>query len=79
MTTEAEAIQALLAMMKGIGPKTVQTPNMTVTTHDPKDVQHVMERRMAVAPTMCSLQGCVGTPKLSAFEMHKNIDCGCKE
>ncbi len=83
MATEAEAIAAFLDLMKGIGPKSVQTPNMTVVTHDPKDVQAVLERRMApTTVSMCGLKGCVGTPKQRAFnmpELRKTTDCGCGE
>ncbi len=82
MATEAEIIAGFLDLMKGIGPKSVQTPNMTVVMHDPKDVQSVIERRTApTTVSMCGIKGCVGVPKQHAYDMpeiHKhNNDCGC--
>ena len=74
--TEAEAIADMLAVMKGIGPKSVETPNMKVTAHDPKDVQAVLERRLLPQQIgICSLRGCVGVPKHSAFDPPYYRDC----
>ena len=67
MATEAEQLAEIKALVMGIGPKEVRTPNMTVIAHDPKEVQAVLERRKAIPPTMCSLGGCVGVPKLAAY------------
>lgn len=67
MATEAEQLAEIKALIMGIGPKEVRTPNMTVIAHDPKQVQQVLERRASVNPTMCSIGGCVGVPKAAAY------------
>lgn len=73
-TIDAATIADLGSFNKSIGPKEVRTPNMTVITHDIEKVQRVQERGRAASfyPTMCSLGGCVGTPKEEAYDRN---DC----
>lgn len=81
MTAEEEALIAatLASLLKGVGPKEVRTPNMTVVAHDIAAVQRVMERRsITTIPTMCSLRGCIGVPRKESYDMlHNLLDCGC--
>lgn len=76
--TEAEAISQMHSAMKGIGPKSVETPNMKVTAHDPKDVQAVLERRLLPQQMgICCLGGCVGVPNRRAFD-NPNLHRDCE-
>ena len=68
-----ELKQAVLA----VGPKEVQTPNMTVVAHDLKTV-HMIEQKCKAAsfiPTMFNLAGCSTGPKPGAY---KRNGCGCE-
>ena len=67
MATEAEQLAEIKALVMGVGPKEVRTPNMTVIAHDPKQIQQLLERRSSTMPTMCSIGGCVGVPKEAAY------------
>ena len=84
---DTSSAEAIAAMIKGVGPKEVRTPNMTVVAHDIAAVQRVMERRaMTTIPTMCSLRGCIAVPRHRAYDMRENLyesqdgrdsGCGC--
>ncbi len=57
------------------GPKEVRTPNLTVVAHDLEAVDRIQQkRRIGRLPTMGTLGGSVGTPKLSAYD-HKSCHC----
>lgn len=77
----AEDVEAALiaALTKGVGPKEVRTPNMTVVAHDIGQVQRVMERRSLTAiPTLCNLGGCRTVPNESRYRMfNEDSDSGC--
>lgn len=66
----------LAALVKKMGPKIVQTPNMTVTTHD---LDQVIKAQRATSqtplPTICGLGGCVSKPKTEAYGRRKIDDC----
>jgi hypothetical protein len=67
---DAEVVSDLGTFSKGLGPKEVRTPNMTVVTHDPDKLQKAQERGRAAnyIPTICGLGGCVSTPKPGAYD-----------